>query len=173
MRVNDSDGSVGTKYRARNFALEYVATVAGTEYAQVPWAEQVCQIIISDADNTVHAGMIEDQRPGDPSLEPDAGAVPQDQVEGAAATMRKAWQTKEFSIALQQIEEGKHVGKFRMTLWACNQKFQKEHYERTKRLQKLMAPGGAHDSVASQVVGQHGLGKLGHNLRAEEDRIEG
>ena len=40
LQVNDSDGSVGTKYRARNFALEYLATVTGTEYAQVPWAEQ-------------------------------------------------------------------------------------------------------------------------------------
>ena len=87
--------------------------------------------------------------------------------------MRKAWHTKDFSIALQKIEEGKHEGKFKMTLWACNQKFQKEHYVRTKRLTKLMAPGGAHEQVAAQVVGQRGLGKLGHNLRAQEDRTDG
>ena len=87
--------------------------------------------------------------------------------------MRRAWETKEFTITYKRIQEGKHEGSVKMTLWACGQKFRKEHYERVKRLKLLNAPGGATAQVATEVHGQHGAGGLGHNARAEQDRIEG
>ena len=52
------------------------------------------------------------------------------QISTAAETMRKAWHSKEFTITNKKIKEGKHEGSVKMTLWACSQKFRKDHYER-------------------------------------------
>jgi len=157
-----------TRVRAYEQAELFMATATREHLAQLPWSLEVCK--------TIFLGSRELPQPAGPSLEPfdkrPARCQPKAEVggvEAVAANLKKAWKTNGFSLTIARQASGE----VKLTVWAVNQKFRQEYYNRRERLRKTYGIGGPtgeslHATVAEGVLGQGGISGGGQRIRGEQ-----
>ena len=100
--------------RAKPHVLTFLAEVSQKQLATVDWALEVCRYILIRYDARLSGTSVSPQ-PSEPGLEPAAGAgnsvsdsaeVTRAAVADAAVRVKKAWETKEFSVTLKRTKSG-------------------------------------------------------------------
>ncbi len=150
------------QHKAKEFVHEFLSKVTKEHFSQISWALKVCRIILlTDTEFPVEAS-----EPG--AAEPEAG--PSDPVAAAASTLKKAWQTKEFSLTMAKVQSGE----VKLTLWSVNEKFRREHYARLQRLRQIYGVGASEATgertdasarVSREVIGLAGVAGIGNLQR--------
>ena len=173
---------------SKPFVLEFLSKVSPNNFAATEWALPACRKIMLGYDarlailtKGVHVPIgtswkaLEDSQPSVPGPVPVVGAASEPSskaaIAEAAAQLKKAWQTKEYSITLARLQSGD----VKMTVWACQQKYRREHHLKLQRLRTVYASTGAHKAVCSEVLGQSGAGvrNLTRDLAAADAEADG
>jgi len=154
--------SGGLQHKAKEFVNEFLSKVTKEHFSQISWAMKVCRIILlTETEFAVKAS--------EPGIEePEAG--PSDPVAAAASTLKKAWQTKDFTLTLAKVQSGE----VKLTLWSVNDKYRREHHARLQRLRQIYGVGAAEATgqrtdasarVSREVIGLAGVAGIGNLQR--------